>query len=555
MAALFKVCRHDKPQERKIIKAASMDELISAAKNKLQLTNEKYKIYIEDFTDIDEDEILMDLANTTEGQLILTLVPDGIPWNNNALQMIISGPPTGNESRSQSLQLHSAEKATTSSNSSSSLLCQSDNLTEIFKKFSINVQSALKSGKTLEPKERKSRVHIVSAYMIYNLKNTSRKTAENISKQIINTYPKSFSSKIGDKNVDGAMEALRQTIYYGVNYEKGQSTSTSKVSFSLDDSDDESTEKPKAQDEYGCVSYLPSLPSSETLDTQEKKSLQLIEHYESSNDISNDDLKLISETYFLQRRQIHKTKDLTTFFDQWPHFNHHKVVIKHADLLLGKDTYQIWKKSIDTLAKPINCWSKNTEIYREIKDKKNKKKSTNPVGDERYARGILKSAKAHCDVVKNDEPYLNIIIGFIIRFMKEKEEYLYIFIDEDVDDDKLVDYVPVANPVLIIKGPHLFTLGNTYKVVIEKKIIIHVDSFLDGILTTFLSYYVFGFVYPKDIEGTLEAIQRLFLKICPPKGTKRGGKRKATNIHPKVTLMVEELGIYVDTNDTTDETN
>lgn len=50
MAALFKVCRHDKPKERKMIKAASMDELISAAKNKLQLTNEEYKVMLIPFT-------------------------------------------------------------------------------------------------------------------------------------------------------------------------------------------------------------------------------------------------------------------------------------------------------------------------------------------------------------------------------------------------------------------------------------------------------------------------------------------------------------------------
>lgn len=47
-----------------------------------------------------------------------------------------------------------------------------------------------------------------------------------------------------------------------------------------------------------------------------------------------------------------------------------------------------------------------------------------------------------------------------------------------------------------------------YDVVINKKIMIHVSSFIEVILVTFLCYYVFGFVYPPQIEGTLEAIQR-----------------------------------------------
>lgn len=62
-------------------------------------------------------------------------------------------------------------------------------------------------------------------------------------------------------------------------------------------------------------------------------------------------------------------------------------------------------------------------------------------------------------------------------------------------------------------GPNLYAAGNTYKVIIEKKNIIHVPSFLDGLLITFLSYYVFGFAYPKEIEGTLEAIQRWVFKL------------------------------------------
>ncbi|KAH0540114.1 hypothetical protein KQX54_012996 [Cotesia glomerata] len=85
---------------------------------------------------------------------------------------------------------------------------------------------------------------------------------------------------------------------------------------------------------------------------------------------------------------------------------------------------------------------------------------------------------------------------------------------------------------------------NRYNIVIEKDIIIHANSFKDGLLTTFLAYYVFGIVYPKEIEGTLEAIQRLFLEICPPKGTKRGGNRKATNVHPKVIKLSTMIELY-----------
>lgn len=53
------------------------------------------QIYTEDFTDIDENDILMELAQATKGQLILTLVPDEIPWNSMLQIIYTSGQPTG----------------------------------------------------------------------------------------------------------------------------------------------------------------------------------------------------------------------------------------------------------------------------------------------------------------------------------------------------------------------------------------------------------------------------------------------------------------------------
>ncbi|GBP86454.1 hypothetical protein EVAR_67494_1 [Eumeta japonica] len=41
---IFKVCRHDKLSERKMVKATTMDELLQVAKLKLALTDDKYKL-------------------------------------------------------------------------------------------------------------------------------------------------------------------------------------------------------------------------------------------------------------------------------------------------------------------------------------------------------------------------------------------------------------------------------------------------------------------------------------------------------------------------------
>ncbi|CAG5088054.1 Protein of unknown function [Cotesia congregata] len=96
-------------------------------------------------------------------------------------------------------------------------------------------------------------------------------------------------------------------------------------------------------------------------------------------------------------------------------------------------------------------------------------------------------------------------------------------------------------------GNNLHDSANKYDVIIEKQKSVSVESFQNGILVTFLMYYVFALEYPKSIEGTLETIQRLFLEICPQEGTKRASKtKKATAIHPKVLSLTDNIGIYTD---------
>ncbi|XP_011298938.1 uncharacterized protein [Fopius arisanus] len=83
--AIFKVTRHDKPSLKKLVKAETVTELIDAAKTKLSLTDTTYKIFMEDLTEIDDDEILQELASTSKEQLMLILVPDGIDWDGSIM--------------------------------------------------------------------------------------------------------------------------------------------------------------------------------------------------------------------------------------------------------------------------------------------------------------------------------------------------------------------------------------------------------------------------------------------------------------------------------------
>ncbi|XP_045452997.1 uncharacterized protein LOC123662157 [Melitaea cinxia] len=249
------------------------------------------------------------------------------------------------------------------------------------------------------------------------------------------------------------------------------------------------------QDEYGCVAYLPVSPSSEELELMCKQKSELIDKYDTLDEhITDEILTLMQKCYFLQRKEIHIGKDLSTIFQQWPFFYHYKFIVQHADELLGKDTNVVWKTSLEKLSKPINRWAKNLEVAREVKDK-SKKNAVD--GERKFVRDRLKLATKYSEQKKNDEPYNTVVFELIVKFMKENLTFLYNIIDESIEDAELLKHVPVVNPVLIIR------------------------EFLNKIL------------------------QQFFLQICPPKGTKRGGKRKATKIHPKVFKLTKDIDSYL----------
>lgn len=90
------------------------------------------------------------------------------------------------------------------------------------------------------------------------------------------------------------------------------------------------------------------------------------------DDINDEIINMMDASYFLQRKEINKEKDLMKIFEHWPYFHHCKLIVKHADQLLGKDTNSLWKSSLKKLSKPINRWSKYNEIAREVNNAKKK---------------------------------------------------------------------------------------------------------------------------------------------------------------------------------------
>lgn len=66
----------------------------------------------------------------------------------------------------------------------------------------------------------------------------------------------------------------------------------------------------------------------------------------------------------------------------------------------------------------------------------------------------------------------------------------------------------VINILLLISGSSPYDEDNECLVVLENERIVTAKGTLKGILCLFLSYYVYGYKYPKTQEKTFEFIQR-----------------------------------------------
>lgn len=138
--------------------------------------------------------------------------------------------------------------------STSSSLCRADHLSKIFPKFATNFQTSLHLGLSLSPRCRRRMVHTVRDYLLNDLRDISRKTTQSISQEIVDTYKKTFTTKIANQGTDGQVESLRQAIYFAAHYVYGQPGDGNEKLDNLDD-DDLTIDKPNVQDEYGCVAY------------------------------------------------------------------------------------------------------------------------------------------------------------------------------------------------------------------------------------------------------------------------------------------------------------
>ena len=309
----------------------------------------------------------------------------------------------------------------------------------------------------------------ISDYIVEDLQENTRSTANKIAKMLCTTYANSFSVKIGTSVLSGQSSIL-QKVQNGVGYRVSQKR---KKEAALLDSDDEhikskkkkSALKPK-QDEYGCVEYELVLPSNETTTTQEEKRKQTAQLLDSDEVVGEKQLnELIKLTYPTLRKNINSVpQNLATIFKEWPFLKNPQYLLDHASTLLGKNVEEEWKNSIRT---------KSKDIRRYFLSK---------AGGDKELQAIFEACKEVVKMDKNVTPKVLIIFPLLLNCFDEDEKYLYKIVDvswykllknnvlqnqycckikkcilifqKDFDETSIDTIIEDGNPILVVKGKY-----------------------------------------------------------------------------------------------------
>ncbi|XP_008210612.1 uncharacterized protein LOC100679989 isoform X2 [Nasonia vitripennis] len=512
------------------IKADSLDDIITGTREKLELPDANYKVVLEDKkTKVDDDFIEYASQNPKEIMKLFMMTHDESHNTNNNTKDKESIAPS-DEAQPSTLN--------STATSSKQLNLQSG----VWNKVCPDLMDKILKGEMIEFTEKQQIVKKIAEYMVY-LKDTKRGTAQKIAEIICKTYPRTFADKIEGVEWSDGIATLRTSILNCANYKTG----TKKRKANMDNDEDENEvrrrehDNPRNQDEYGCTQYAPDLPSDENIKSQEERRLKLIDLFERLDHGQPEVLELMDKTYAMQRKSINDvTREISLLMTEWPFLTDDKCLIQHADKLMGKCILTTWKNSLEKKVKPIRQYLKTCHTLK--------------INKSQELKDIIQDCKEATETRKDNYPKNAIIFPLLVLYFEENIELLYKIVDSALNEDAILEICANNNhPVLIIRGKTLYDSESTCTIILEGKTVIYCSDFLDGILLTFLSYYIFGYKYPAGLEKTLEFIQRILLQINPPIGTKTapGKKRRTKSYNSAVFSLAKALSNFSDSFKTT----
>lgn len=475
-----------------------MSDVITIAKEKDICTSEKSKVFLQDWTEL-EDEAFGELLLELPFEQRVFIVAEKPP--RKAIDETQAGT-SGVQQRVLSAE-RSPELETTS------FVLQLELLP-------CSAQDALVAGKALITRDRLELVRIVVNNLMQKSSRPPRDCIRRVAEELVKTFP----SSLEDRGIDGQMmgtgygSLLRQLENRIENQNRGKRLSAPEAQKSH-------PQRKSSKSSYGCLNWQPrSSGGGDIHDANENKEWMKREALKATKDLDlSRAMELSTATYSDQRAYINSVNPIHSareVKEEWPLLFHKPLFYAHVKTLLGKNIEETFPEGLklctELLASHFAKSSNREILFWTVQ------------AEEAEKRGEAMAKE-------------KVLLPQLACYFKEKAETLVQILEEGNSIRDLLPSLPCTPQVVAVGS--IFT--RSCLVVVEQQILFDEPvDFHEAACLLFCAYYVLNMVYPKDLEATLEFIQRQVCGINPPKGSKGDGYRRGL-VHSKILRLLNDV--------------
>ncbi|CAL1297526.1 unnamed protein product, partial [Larinioides sclopetarius] len=281
--------------------------------------------------------------------------------------------------------------------------------------MSDSLMKCLKEGKRPTPKGRREFINTTAPNIFKICEKPGKKNLSKIARKAIETYP-SLSDVWCNELLAGGCESLtRSFVFKFENLNRRDAFSSLKRSLKRAEEDNSNNEmKLSASSMYGCLNWQPKmLPIGESNESQTEKQNQMIKISsvtKPGEELSEQTLTLLKETYYSQRKDINSLKNITFLLNSWPLLFSEKGFFQHFHILTGIYIPELMQNSIQKKASII------INFFKSLLHKNNSLKET----FQRY------------EEAESEVSDLEIVVSLLLQHFGEKSEAVFTPIDSSV---------------------------------------------------------------------------------------------------------------------------
>jgi len=278
-----------------------------------------------------------------------------------------------------------------------------------------DVRQTLTSGKHLTPTDHREMIRVVAREIHNQAKRPGRKLLLGIADKMVSEYPLSLKDAVGPgsyatmKKLEAAIENMNRMPAGSTSQRSSNllKADNSIAALSTDVANPGKSLKRKV-DVYGYANANPlSRPEGETEESEAVKKQEMIRLWNEAEFDGDGVTKLMSETYFGQRKTIRETKSSVLVVSKdWPFIFHNIGMKVHYQELMGSSLNDIC----------INMEKKRETIIAYMKKQTNNKGVQKAYQEMQHA----KSRTGSC------QPELMGIVHLLVSYFKEESDKLFL---------------------------------------------------------------------------------------------------------------------------------